>query len=162
MEKLLTKKIDYEKGDYALIDELNDENHGWWISFNADNSKKWERHYLNGKKNGPERVWFTSGQLKSECNFIDDELNGLWKTWYSNGNLKNDTYFTNGNQSHYSRWYDNKGIKITECRIYNNQKNGTEIARIIINDETLETSLAIVTHEFGNFKGFKEIAEMED
>ncbi len=162
MENLSTKKIEYDNGGYVLIDELNDKNHGWWISFDADNSKKWERHYLYGKKNGPEREWYTNGQLKSECNYYDDKLNGLWKTWYSNGQLKNDSYFINGEQSHYSRWYNMQGKLIAECRINNNKKDGTEIAQIIINEETYETSLAIINHELGEFKGYKEINELEE
>ena len=114
MDKILTIRKDYGKGEYALIQELNSECHGWWISFNADDSKKWERFYLYGKKNGPEREWYKNGVLMHERSFKDDLLNGPWKTFYENGQLKNDA--REGNNCTYEWKNGTKAI----CMFQNN------------------------------------------
>ncbi len=155
MNEILTVRKEYDKGDYALIQELNSEKHGWWISFNADNSKKWERFYLFGKQNGPEREWSKYGVLMHERSFKEDLLDGPWKIFYENGQLKNDTWFTNGNQDLFSRWYDKEGQLITELTIVGGQKHGTEIAQVIIDESTYQTTQAIVTFDNGKFKGFE-------
>lgn len=157
MDKILTIRKDYGKGEYALIQELNSECHGWWISFNADDSKKWEKFYLYGKKNGPEREWYKNGVLMHERSFKDDLLNGPWKTFYENGQLKNDAWFTNGNQDLFSKWYNREGKLIAELIIIDGLKYGTEIAEVIIDESTSATTKAIVTFENGKFNGYETL-----
>ncbi|WP_185966056.1 toxin-antitoxin system YwqK family antitoxin [Flavobacterium sp. ZT3R18] len=161
MKNISTTKVEHDKGSFSIRQEKKTKLHGWWIVFNNDNSKQWERFYINGKQNGPEKEWHTNGKLKSEYSFVDGELNGSWKTWFENGQLKNETWFTNGEQDLFSRWYDQSGNLIAESIIFNGIKHGTEIAQIIVNDVTYSTTRAIVKYDNGKWKGYEPISEEE-
>lgn len=157
MNSTPTTRTDYDKEGYALIQELNGQHHGWWMVFSKDHVKKWERFYLFGKQNGPERAWDSNGVLIEERSFKDDVLDGSWKTFYNNGQLKNDAWFTAGTPDLFSKWYSKEGTLITELFIVQGVKQGTEIATIILDETTFETTKAIVTFEQGVYKGFEAI-----
>lgn len=158
MENIRTLRIDHDNGSFSIRHEKDSKLHGWWIVFNSNNSKKWERFYINDKQNGPEKQWYENGKLKSEYSFIDDKLNGSWKTWFDNGQLKNEAWFTDGEQDLFSRWYDKHGNIIAELIILNGLKHGTGIAEII-DEKTYTTTRAIVTYDNGKWKGYEPISE---
>jgi hypothetical protein len=93
-----------------------------------------ERHYTKDNsgdskiKNGPERSWYSNGNLKKEYNYKDGKLDGSWKEWCENGfednikNYKNDKL--DGEQFNYV--YGCKGI-LAEKNSYNDGlKDGVE------------------------------------
>jgi antitoxin component YwqK of YwqJK toxin-antitoxin module len=162
MKNISTTKIEHDKGSFSIRQEKESKLHGWWIVFNNDNSKQWERFYINGEQNGPEKTWYSNRKLKSECSFVDGKLNGSWKTWFDNGQLQNESWFTNGEQDLFSRWYDKSGILITDLIIFNGVKHGTEIAQVIVDEVTCKTTRAIVKFENGIWKGYEPISEDEE
>jgi antitoxin component YwqK of YwqJK toxin-antitoxin module len=159
MKNISTIKVEHDNGCFSTRQENESKLHGWWIVFNSNNSKKWERFYINGKQYGPEKEWYSNGILKSEYSYIDGELNGSWKIWFDNGTLKNEAWFTNGEQDLFSRWYDRSGNLIAELIILNGIKHGTEIAQIVLDEETYETTRAIVKYDNGQWDGFEPISE---
>lgn len=159
MENISTIKVEHDKERFSIRQERESKLHGWWIVFNNDNSKQWERFYLNGEQHGPEKEWYSNGQLKSEYSFIDGKLNGSWKTWFESGQLKNETWFTNGEQDLFSRWYDKSGSLIAELTLFNGIKHGTDIAQIVVDELTYSTTRAIVKFDNGEWKGYEPISE---
>lgn len=153
-----TTRKEYDKGRYGLIQEVDSRMHGWWIVFHNDNTKDWERFYLHGKQNGPEREWYRNGVLKHERSFRNGKLDGPWKTFYDNGQLKNDCWFTKGKQNLYSRWYSREGNLLAEMTILDGRQHGTTVATIVLDEETGSTTKAIVTHEHGVYKGYEPLA----
>lgn len=158
---LKTERVDYEDGGYAEIQKLDGQNHGWWIVYNANGSKRWERHYQNGKQDGPERAWFPNGQLKEEWNYKNDELNGSWKTWHPNGQLKNECYFTDGEKDQHDRWYDPDGNLVAEQTIIDGVQHGTEVCTAF-DEETGEEATGIIEYNQGKYVGFTPFPDSVD
>jgi antitoxin component YwqK of YwqJK toxin-antitoxin module len=44
-------------------------------------------YYVNGKKEGVERTWYTNGKKHEECYNVNDVKEGIYKEWHSNGKL---------------------------------------------------------------------------
>jgi antitoxin component YwqK of YwqJK toxin-antitoxin module len=56
-----------------------------------------EETYRGGKREGPCRTWYESGQLKAEWTYRDDgKREGPCRTWYESGQLKAEWIFRNG------------------------------------------------------------------
>jgi antitoxin component YwqK of YwqJK toxin-antitoxin module len=162
MENISTTKVEHDKGSFSIRQEKESKLHGWWIVFNNDNSKQWERFYIDGQQNGPEKEWHINGKLKSEYSFTNGKLNGSWKIWFDNGQLKNEAWFTNGEPDLFSRWYDKSGTLIAELLILDGIKHGTEIAQIVVDEVTFTTTKAIVKYDNGKWNGYEPISEEEE
>ena len=67
-------------------------------------------YYLDryGRKQGIEKEYYPSGELRSLTSYVDGILNGLYRQWYPNGNPKIETTYLNGKLNGlYRTWYEN-------------------------------------------------------
>tara|TARA_R110001606_G_scaffold26570_3_gene85855 strand:+ start:64 stop:825 length:762 start_codon:yes stop_codon:yes gene_type:complete len=55
-----------------------------------------EKNYKDGKKEGIQKVWFENGQLWSEKNYKDGKAEGIQKVWYENGQLGSERNLKDG------------------------------------------------------------------
>jgi|GEM_PF-3089081 len=53
---------------------------GTWKTYDENGKLSSEVPYVNGKKNGLERM-YSEGTLTASREYVDDKLNGPWKTW---------------------------------------------------------------------------------
>lgn len=53
----------------------------------ANSQKKYEVHYFDGVRQGPEYWWYESGQLKYKAHFEAGKRHGRYAAWYPNGHL---------------------------------------------------------------------------
>lgn len=122
------------------IQTVNGKRHGTQTVYRADNSKDWERSYLNDAQNGPARAWDEDGQIIYERHFQDDQLHGPWRRWHINGQLKNECRFEKGEQRGRSVWYAVNGDILAEMTISEDgTKHGSQIVEFL--DETGEGAL---------------------
>lgn len=68
-------------------------------------TKIWyETHYLNGKRHGPERIWFEDGgPLGLETIYSEGQKHGLQRMWLANGQLQQEDNYQKGNLHGLSR-----------------------------------------------------------
>ena len=58
-----------------------------------------EYYVFNGKRNGPMRVYYESGQLRTEINFNDDLPDGIAKDFFENGKIQTINHFKKGKEN---------------------------------------------------------------
>ena len=87
-----------------------------------------ERIYSKGKLNGLATDWWFHGSILSskwkECNYIDDKREGLYKEWFSSGQKRIETYYTNDKLEGPLTEYSLHGYKIVECNYSKGKKEG--------------------------------------
>ena len=59
-------------------------------------SPRGEADFLNGRKDGLERFWWTNGKLKEEAQWFDGRPNGVFRQWDEKGELSNVVRYKNG------------------------------------------------------------------
>ena len=66
-----------------------------------ENSKNIESEYfvIDGEKNGPMKVFYDSGQLRTKCNFKDGLIDGIAKGFYENGKIQTINHFKKGKEN---------------------------------------------------------------
>jgi len=83
-------------------------------SYYMNNQMREEIYYLDlsqKKKEGTQRFWFRSGQLKSAVDFVDNKIHGNVLTYWQNGHLKRKDTFEN-NKFVSGTCYDSIGNQI--------------------------------------------------
>ncbi len=60
--------------------------------------------YREGKAHGPLRVWYASGQIRTELYNYGGGLHGPWREWHSDGRLSLDSYYEHGFKLRSKRW----------------------------------------------------------
>lgn len=161
MKKVTIEKKTYPDGSYATIEKLDGQFHGWWISYNKNHGKKWERFMRYGNMHGPERNWRTDGTLENERSFENNLLHGPAHQWHPNGQLKSESWYHKGQPDLYGRWYSHKGKLIAEMKIENGQRDGTQVADVVVDEEKHLVVTAIVTHKEGRYMGYRPLTEEE-
>lgn len=90
-EEVNNKLSTIERG--ALID---DKKEGYWITFSNEGKISIECYYVNGKLNGPIKLFHDNGKLMAKGYMKNDSSNGLWISYRDNGNLQSKGSFKNG------------------------------------------------------------------
>lgn len=64
--------------------------------------------FVNGRRHGHAKRWFTDGLLSYETNYIQGLRDGLEQSWWFNGKLRSQTHFVNGKaEGEAWNWYRN-------------------------------------------------------
>lgn len=82
--------------------------------------------YKNGKKNGLEKTWFSSGNPKESGYYINGVKNGLHTVFYDNGKLKfTCTYKTGEFDGSFCQWYEN-GSPYQQKNYFEGSESGSQ------------------------------------
>lgn len=81
------------------------------------------QHYVSGKMEGRQCVWWENGKLKQEADYKNDVFHGKLREWNFSGILMRDNHYTDGHEEGKQRmWYDNGKLRanyiVKEGRIY--------------------------------------------
>jgi antitoxin component YwqK of YwqJK toxin-antitoxin module len=101
-------------------------NHGLFSSFYLSDAKFEEGNYIDGKKDGPWKLWHENGQLAKTENYVNGQLDGQWSTVNDKGVRQSDVSFKAGKRD--GKWvtYGDDGKQIREQQEYRDGKlNGT-------------------------------------
>lgn len=77
----------------------------WWSNCQLRD----ERNYKDGKNDGFERGWYEDGQLKYEFFYKELNFDGLNRWWYKNGQLEAERSYKNGILNGIHRWWYKNG-----------------------------------------------------
>lgn len=83
-----------------------------------------EENYLDGKLNGPRKVFAENGQVLAEENYVMGEYEGLHRSFDDSGNLSMQGYYSDGAMN--GKWlvyYPDGSVK-TEISFHNNDTDG--------------------------------------
>jgi len=86
------------------------------LSGGGEERKKSEFNYVEGKKEGAWREWYSDefSTLKSTGYFQADKADDIFTRWYQNGNKKEEGYFRLGQKDDlWTTWYENGNTKET-------------------------------------------------
>jgi hypothetical protein len=84
--------------------------------------------YKNDRKNGPERIYFLSGdRIRLESNYADDVLEGEEKRFYENGTLYQSTWYTQGVKNGIQKTFHPSG-KLRSQLSFRNDQPGKDLA----------------------------------
>ena len=122
----------FRNGLTRSISMYDDQNRktGIWLEYYINGEKKIETQYKEGKKDGFQKFYFDSGQLKRSARYKNNDLDGPWVEYYSNGKLKVkkkyekkfivgkvESFYTNGAKESIGYWKNGKRQK-TLLRYY--------------------------------------------
>ena len=65
--------------------------------------------------NGPNKFYYSSGQVSSEGNLVNGKPDGYWKSYYENGKLKSEGNRINLNLDGPWKFYSDKGVISSEA-----------------------------------------------
>ena len=88
-------------------------------AFNEEGNKIEESHYLNGQKNGLQRLYYDNDIIKQEENYTNGELTQRIK-YYESGTVESIENFVNGKKDGKQTKYDKNGAPIS----YEKYQNG--------------------------------------
>ncbi len=103
-------------GDTINRVDVNNRKQGYWIIFGkmkqtegyADSQIIEEGEYINSRKNGHWKAYFSDGKLKSEINYVNNRPNGEYKIYYNNGIVEEQgSWVNNRNTGNFERKYEN-------------------------------------------------------
>jgi antitoxin component YwqK of YwqJK toxin-antitoxin module len=83
-----------------------------------------ETPYLNGKKNGVEKLYYLDGDLKAEEPYVNGELNGVKKSYYESGMLASESPCINGKINGVFKEYYEQGYLKCARNYVNGKRNG--------------------------------------
>ena len=81
--------------------------------YNSENFKLQEEGvYVNGKREGVAKWYYTEGKVSVEYTYKNGDLEGKMKTYYKNGNISAEgTYVHNEFEGDYFEYYENGNVK---------------------------------------------------
>jgi len=109
---------------------------GYWIIYNKDNTRMdQEGTYVDNKKEGIWKKYYSNGNIEHEITYVRNKPNGYAKFYYENGNLSEEGiwqgnkwvgeykyYFKNGNPA-YEWSYNEKGKRSGNQKYYHENGN---------------------------------------
>lgn len=88
---------------------ITDDFYGDLIELYETGELKGEASYKDGKKNGPEKMYYLNGQLLVERNFKDGKIDGLQKNYYESGELEGELFYKDGKKEGIAKVYYKNG-----------------------------------------------------
>jgi antitoxin component YwqK of YwqJK toxin-antitoxin module len=157
------------KGDTINVKDANNRKQGHWIIFDASKTAVQEEGgFVNSRRDGIWKKYFSSGKIKHEITYIKGKPDGYAKFYYENGNVSEEGiwkmnkwvgeykyYFENGNMSYL--WnYNESGKRTGEQKYY--YENGNVMIEGEWNDGK-ESGIIKEYYESGSLKSEKNFAE---
>ncbi len=87
---------------------------GIWQTYDNKKPIK-EETYVKGKKTGPYKEYYPSGQLAVEGTYLNDIKNGKWTRYYPNGKLQSEENYTYDPNRLCTRTYEKSGAVQVKC-----------------------------------------------
>lgn len=84
------------------------------VQFYKSGTKKSQGTYKNGKREGKWQVWYSNGQLWSECDFKNGLKHGNSAVYFRNGAKRYEGRYENDNRVGVWKFYDETGKLIKE------------------------------------------------
>jgi len=82
--------------------------------------------YLNGKKHGWYKKWFSDGTLSFAAKYHDGKRHGTTKSWWKNGNIRSESDFENGiAEGVQMQWYQS-GAKFKRINLKDGKEEGLQ------------------------------------
>ena len=91
---------------------------------NGNGKIYWETPFKNGGREGIEKWYYESGELKTEIPYKNDKREGIAKEYDSNGNLAIEIPYKNNKAEGIEKWYDENGKLMAEIPYLNNLFHG--------------------------------------
>lgn len=82
---------------------------GVWVDERPSGSRS-ETEYLEGRKNGLDRVWDEEGNIRSECHFVGGQRHGPFTQWDGGGEVLNVSHFVHGTGTY---WFFTENGKLS-------------------------------------------------
>lgn len=108
-----------------VVDEgnfINNKREGLWKEYYSTGKLKSEITYQENRKNGHARTYYKSGALQEEGNWLIGKWDGSYKYYYESGQLSYDWKFVNGKREGPQKYYYENG----KINYDGNWKNGNE------------------------------------
>lgn len=91
---------------------LGQEKTGEW-SFFKDSKVVSSENYVNGKKNGVSKRWYTTGELLEESTWKDDKLDGIYRSYFQDGKLYQESNYVQGQRSGpFKTWFSDGTLEL--------------------------------------------------
>lgn len=103
-----------------------------------------ECHFINGTAWGPTKIWYDTGQLKSQTNYYLDQKQGEAFQWFENGHLKSGGYYKMGTLLR-KKEYDETGTIISNYKI---EEDSPETLKHLTNWEEISLVYKYVDSEY--------------
>lgn len=125
------------------------------ISFHSNNQLKSKIQYLNGKKHGVEKQWFSSGSISVERFYKNGIKVGNHRAWWSNGSQKFNYHFNKFGEYHGNRkeWYYSKQL-FRDFNYINGKEDGRQ--RLWKLDGNIKANYEVVKGERFGLIGLKK------
>ena len=91
---------------------------------NGNGKIYWETPFKNGGREGIEKWYYESGELRAETPYKNGKKEGIEKWYYENGNLEGEAPFKNGKAEGIEKWYYENGKLMAEIPYLNNLFHG--------------------------------------
>lgn len=92
--------------------ELAGKREGPYKRFYLSGELEYVANYIDDKLNGPSISYYQSGKVYKECNYQDDKLHGEFRSYYANGKLNIKCRYVNGKEEgEYITHYDSGTVK---------------------------------------------------
>ena len=101
---------------------------GLWVERAKGGSTK-VLYYAGGKKHGPFRDYYATGERRIEGTYCEGELDGDWRTWHDDGRPSGVATFERGKLEGMHRMYVRTGEVKLESEYVHNQPNGPWLLR---------------------------------
>lgn len=116
----------YESGEkYEEYQYTGDSlKHGWYKSYSPGGILIEESTYVDGKLDGPRRIFTDKGELEVTEHYSMDALEGTFKTYHTNGKVKLEGVYTENVLSGIVKGYYPTGELMEEVMFEDNQEQG--------------------------------------
>ena len=130
LKSVLMGFLSFHSVDTTMLKEC--ENHADKISgcvereyhSNGNGKIYWETPFKNGGREGIEKWYYESGELRAEIPYKNGEREGIGKEYYENGNLKREEPYKNNKAEGIEKWYYENGKLMAEMSYLNNLFHG--------------------------------------
>ncbi len=81
------------------------------LEFYSNGQKEIEETYVNGKRNGEQKIWYPNGVLFCKQYYINDTLDGKTEWFYPSGQIYDEDYYLKGIHCNVSKLYYDSTIE---------------------------------------------------
>ena len=129
LKDLIIVKSELElKPNLGLVYHQSNPFTGRSMLYYEDGSEAELIEYVDGKRDGFYKKWFTDGQLSFESFYVDGKQENLTKTWWKNGNKRSEAFYVKGLVNGTQRQWYISGEKFKEMNMANGQEEGIQKA----------------------------------
>jgi len=119
-----------------------------------------QAQYVNGKLNGPRKLFHTNGEVEIEENYKNGVIAGLYKSYYYNGVIAQEANYVNGKMEGNLKTYYKEGALKEEVTMVDNNENGPFKEYYESGQLKWEGQFLNGDNEFGLLKNYNDKGEL--